>query len=99
MIKVRIGDSEKELRVVDDTWINQQINRRRADNENVCVMVFIREDQLNMTLSTPSCQKGLGNRPPNKHERQVFELWESMGLNRVQFTGSDLISFLKKLKI
>ena len=97
MIRVRIGDAERELSIVSESWVNQQINRRRADGQNVCVRVIIRQDQLNMTLSTPSCQKGSGGRPPNRHEEQIFTLWEKRGLNKDQFTGGNLIAFLKQL--
>ena len=50
MIRVRIGDSERELSSISEGWVNQQINRRRADGQNVCVRVIIRHEQLNMTL-------------------------------------------------
>ncbi|MFH1671806.1 MAG: hypothetical protein ABIF87_00025 [Pseudomonadota bacterium] len=98
MIRVRIGDAERELSSVSESWINQQINRRRADGQSVCVRVIIRQEELNMTLSTQSCPKGSGGRPPNRYEKQVFDLWEQRGLNRDKFTGGKLISFLKQLK-
>lgn len=98
MIRVRIGDAERELSTVSEDWLNQQINRRRADGHSVCIRVIILQDQLNMTLSTPSCPKGVGNRPPNRYEQQVFDLWEKSGLNTEQFTSGNLITFLKQLK-
>ncbi|HDG98397.1 MAG TPA: hypothetical protein ENG73_09565 [Desulfobacterales bacterium] len=98
MIRVRIGDAERELSSVSESWVNQQINRRKADIQSVCARVIIRQDQLNMTLSTPSCPKGTGGRPPNRYEKQVFDLWEKRGLNKEQFTVGNLITFLKQLK-
>jgi len=98
MIRVRIGDAERELSSVSESWINQQINRRCADGQSVCVRVIIHQDQLNMTLSTPSCPKGSGGRPPNRYEEQVFDLWGKRGLNQEQFTGGNLIAFLKQLR-
>ena len=97
MIRVRIGDSEREFSSISEGWVNQQINRRRADGQNVCVRVIIRHGQLNMTLSTPSCPQGTSGRPPNRHEKQVFDLWEKRGLNKDQFTGGNLVAFLKQL--
>lgn len=97
MIKVRIGDSERELSSISEGWVNQQINRRRADGQNVCVRVIIRHEQLNMTLSIPSCPQGTSGRAPNRHEKQVFDLWEKRGLNKDQFTGGNLVAFLKQL--
>lgn len=98
MIRVRIEDVERELSSVSENWVNQQINRRRADGQSVCARVIIRQDQLNMTLSTPGYPKGSGGRPPNRYEEQVFDLWGKRGLNKEQFTCGNLIAFLKQLK-
>ncbi len=54
MIRVRIGETEKDLQNVDESWINQQINRRRADGISVCVRVIIKDRDLDMALSTPT---------------------------------------------
>lgn len=97
MIRVQIGNSERELSSVSESWVNQQINRRRADGENVCVRVIIRQENINMTLSTPSCPRGGGGRPPNRYEEQIFSLWEKRGLNNVHFSGGNLVAFLKQL--
>ena len=40
MVRVRIGSTEHELSAVDESWINQQINRRKADGINACVQVI-----------------------------------------------------------
>ena len=37
-------------------------------------------------------------RPPNRYEEQVFNLWKKRGLNQEQFTGGNLIAFLKQLR-
>jgi hypothetical protein len=37
MTTVRIGDETRSLADANESWINQQINRRRADGQNVCV--------------------------------------------------------------
>jgi len=55
LIKVMIGDAEVDLSDVNESWINQQINRRRQDGIEVCVQVKINQDDLNMVLSTPTC--------------------------------------------
>lgn len=97
MIRVQIGGSERELPNVTENWVNQQINRRRSDGHSVCVRVNIKNDLLNMTLSTPTCPTGSGGRPPNRHEKAVFDLWEKLGLNKEGFTGGNLIAFLKQV--
>lgn len=99
MIRIRIGDVERELASADEHWINQQINRRRADGQTVCVRVTVHEGDLNMVLSTPTCgASGGGGRSPRPQEKEVFDLWNQRGLNDADFTGGNLVAFLKQLK-
>ncbi|MGR3319291.1 MAG: hypothetical protein ACUZ8O_12540 [Candidatus Anammoxibacter sp.] len=99
MIKIRIGETERDLGEVDENWINQQINRRREDGIAVCVIVIIKESDLDMILSTPSCSStGGGGRPPRLREQTIFDLWNQRGLNDSSFTGGNIIAFLKQLK-
>lgn len=98
MIKVRIGDSERELRDATPPWINEQINRRRADGISVCVQVLIDSSPLNLTLSTPDCSRGgSGGRPLNQQESKIVSLWEKLHLNKQDFTGGNLVAFLKQI--
>lgn len=98
MITVRIAEEERQLDAVDEQWINQQINRRRADGQSVCVRVTVHKDGLDMVLSTPNCASGSGGRPPRPREREVFDLWDQRGLNDTDFTGGSLVAFLKQLR-
>jgi len=99
MIRIRIGEAERELGTIDESWINQQINRRRADGLSVCVRVFIKEGDLDMVLSTPTCEPiGGGNRPSRPDELSVVNLWKQEKLNEPDFTGGNLIAFLKQLR-
>lgn len=102
MIKIRIGEAERELgsaSSADKSWINQQINRRRADGLSVCVRVIVKEGDLDRILSTPTCgASGGGGRPARPREKTVFNLWNQRGLNETDFTGGNLIAFLKQLK-
>lgn len=98
MIKIRIADVEKELASADEQWINQQINRRRADGQTVCVRVTIHEGGLDMVLATPTCGAGGGGRPPRPDENRVFDLWKKLGLNDESFTGGNVVAFLKQLQ-
>ena len=98
MINIKIGNEERELEDAEESWINQQINRRRAAGESVCVRVRIKEDHLDLVLQTPTCSSsGSGGRPPTEQEREIFDLWNKLGLNDVNFTGGNLIAFLKQL--
>ncbi|MBU0910490.1 MAG: hypothetical protein KKA54_15700 [Proteobacteria bacterium] len=99
MIRVRIGDSERELPSLSESWIYQQINRRKADGLSICVRVFINDDRLNMSLSSAGCpQDTTGGRPPTRYEKEIFDLWEKRGLNMENFHGGNLVAFLKQLK-
>ena len=99
MIKIQIGQDEKKLADVSPGWINQQINRRRADGLTVCVKVFVDEGDLNMILTTPSCRSSVGrSRAPNQREKKVFDLWEQRGLKKDSFTGGNLVAFLEQLQ-
>lgn len=97
MIKVSIRDFEKELSNVREAWINEQLSRRRREEESVCVQVTIDKPPLRMGLSTPDCTSGGGERPPNAQERRIFELWEKHRLNTTGYTGGNLIAFLRQI--
>lgn len=99
MIIVRIGDSERELQSVSESWINQQIGRREIDNLTICVRVIIKENGLDMTLSTTGCPQGApGGRRATPKEQEVFDLWEKRGLKKERIHAGNLISFLKQFK-
>jgi hypothetical protein len=98
MIKIRIGEAEKDLASADEHWINQQINRRREEGLTVCVKVTIHEGGLDMVLSTSSCGGAGGGKLPSPKETEVFSLWKQRGLDKTDFTGGNLVAFLKQLK-
>lgn len=100
MIKIKIGEAEGELGSIEESWINQQINRRRADGLSVCVRVVVQEGDLDLILATPTCgaSGGGSGRLPRPREKMVFDLWNQRGLNETDFTGGNLIAFLKQLK-
>lgn len=97
-IRIKIGGDERTLEEADESWVNQQINRRRDDRQVVCVQVTIQVPGLDMLLTTPTCgSRGGAGRPPNEHERRVFELWQKHHLDQPNFSGGDVVSFLKQL--
>jgi hypothetical protein len=52
-----------------------------------------------MSLATPGCSRnGIGGRPPNAHEKAIFDLWEKCGLNETGFAAGRVIAFLAQLK-
>lgn len=98
MIVVHIGNEQRELQDADEQWINQQIEARRKAGENVCVRVRIQEPSLDLVLSTPTCaSSGGGGRQASTAEQRIIELWNQRGLNGNDFTGGQLIAFLKQV--
>jgi hypothetical protein len=99
MIRVIIGDAERELSSVDPQWVNEQINRRRAAGVPVCVKVLIKGNLVNLALATPGCSSSGGGvgRTLNSEEQGIVALWESLHLNTEGFAGGNLIAFLKQI--
>ena len=102
MIQIQIGSSERRINSIDEleeSWINQQVNCRKDDGQNVCVQVAIEQDSINIRLSTPACAINGGcGRPPNQQERAIFDLWGKHGLNQSNFSGGNVVAFFKQLR-
>lgn len=98
MITIKIGESEeRNYKDLGSDWINQQINQRRKDGIAVCVRVQIKAGHISMILTTPACQRCPGGRPPEDDEKRIFALWDKMHLNSEDFTGGNLVAFLKQV--
>lgn len=98
MFTVQIGNEQRPLNDVDDAWINRKINERFSAGASVCVQVRIQEPNIDLLLTTPDCAIGGGaGRQANPHEAKIFQLWEQRGLRRPNYTGGDLIAFLKQV--
>ena len=97
--KVKIAKVERQFNEsIDEQWIIQQINRRRAEGQSPCVRVTIDGADLNMILSTPNCPKNnLSTRPARPHEKEIIEIWNKHGLNDENFTGNNMITFFQQL--
>ena len=99
MIGIRIGNEERNLDEADESWVNQQINRRLAAGDLVCVQVRIQNDALDLALRTPTCPSmGGGGRAATRHEQEILNLWEKLGLRRMDFAGGNVVAFLKQLR-
>jgi hypothetical protein len=97
MINVKIGNEEKTFDG-NPQWIQEHLDGRRRDGQNVCVRVSIKCRDVDMLLATPGCGGGAGGgRAPNGQEREIFELWDKFKLNTPNFTSGNLVAFLKQL--
>lgn len=98
MVKIKIGSEERNKEEVDSSWINQQINRGRNDGP-VCVRVTIKNDAVNMILSSGDCPRNDGGRrTPRTQEKEIFDLWDIHGLNEAGFPSGHLVAFITKLQ-
>lgn len=97
MVKVRIGDVEKDSHDVNEGWINQQLSRERRNYQSICVQVTIDEPPVNMSLASPGCSSTGGNRTLNDRERRIVELWRKRKLNDPIPTGGNLVAFLRQI--
>jgi len=98
MIRIQIGIDERTIDAAEPNWINQQINRRRSLQEPICVRVKIKIGDVNLMLSTPNCQCFGGDGSPlNSKENQIVELWNRLRLNENDFSGGNLVAFLKQV--
>ncbi len=98
MVTVTIGAESSTDSEISESWINEQISNRRRAHAMICVIVKIKERGLDLALRTAGCggvAAGPG-RAPNPRESQVFQLWEKLHLNAPEFTGGNLIAFLRQ---
>jgi len=99
MVMVQIGQEERTYGEADERWVSQQIAKRKADGESVCVRVTIRENDAELNLATPTCGGGGGGgRAPSARENEIIAEWRKHNLDQSEFAGGNLVAFLKALK-
>lgn len=98
-IRVGIAGNYRNIGEADASWITEQIRRRRADGQAVCVEVVIHVDGILMTLSTPTCRSERGGyRLPNPREREILELSRKHHLVARDFSTGGVVLFVKQLQ-
>jgi hypothetical protein len=98
LIEIQIAGSKKSIDEDYESWVNQQINNRRKDGQIICVRVFIKEEQINLILSSRECPSIGGSRPLHAKEKAIVDLWNKYRLNTSDFHGGNLIAFLKQVR-
>ena len=98
MVTIRIGNDTRRLEETDESWIIQQVNNRQREGLPICVEVTIQTGGLNVRLATPACGSGgPGSRAPRPDEAQIIELWNRLRLGSDDFSGGNLVAFIKQL--
>lgn len=100
MYKIQIGSNEKQLNEASESWINHQVQERRQSGQPVCARITLKNDCVDMILSTPQCggAGGGGGRQPRCKESEIFALWNDRHLNQNDWAAGNLIAFLKQLR-
>lgn len=98
MIKIEINGTERYMEDAGEGWVNEQVNRRRRDNQPICVRVWVeKKPEVDLVFSTPDCPpSGAGTRHLTRRENEIIQLWRKRGLNESDFTGGNLWSFLRQ---
>lgn len=99
MVTIRIGSDTRQLEDVDESWITQQVGSRQHGGDRVCVEVRIKEGTVDLSLTTPACASGVGgSRPLRPDEADIVRLWDKLGLGSDDFTGGNVVAFIKQLR-
>ncbi|HEY3762022.1 MAG TPA: hypothetical protein VGN23_09765 [Verrucomicrobiae bacterium] len=97
MSKIKIGTNEHGFCDVSESWIHQHVHDRQKDGQPVCAIVTLKDELVDVILSTPNCSHGHGGgRCPNEKEQEIFNLWEREHLSQPNWTSDNLIAFVKK---
>jgi hypothetical protein len=98
-VTVQIGDNTLDLNDITQGWLEDQIGRRKRDNQPVCVIVRVQEAGLDIKLATQACgSSGGGGRPPNHREQDIITLWNDRNLSTGDFSAGHFYSFIQHLR-
>ncbi|HUA67231.1 MAG TPA: hypothetical protein VMA13_01675 [Candidatus Saccharimonadales bacterium] len=99
MSTIQIGESQHNFCDVTESWLHQQVGRRKDDGQNVCARVMINNGSVNVALSTPECSRSFGvGRKPNEREGEIIRLWDKLHLNSTHWTAGNLVAFVKEAR-
>ena len=99
-VTVQIGDTTLNLSEVTQSWLDDQISRRRRDNAPLCVIVRVQEPGLDIKLATQACGSGGGGggRAPYPREKQIIDLWTERNIASGDFSAGHFFSFIQHLR-
>lgn len=99
-VTVQVGDTTLDLSEVTQSWLDDQISRRKRDNAPLCVIVRVQEAGLDVILATQACNSGGGGgvRAPYPREKQIIDLWNERNLSPGDFSAGHFYSFIQHLR-
>ncbi len=96
--RIIIGTEEHNLCEIDESWIAQQIVRRKQDDAPVCVLVKIESNGQTMTLPSGDCPGGGGGKwTPSPQQQEIINLWNKHKLGESDIRPGNLVAFLKQV--
>lgn len=97
--RIIIGTEDHDLHDIDESWIAQQIVRRKQAGVPVCVVVKLDSNGLNLTLASGDCSSsgGGGRWTPSPQQQYVIDLWNKHNLSQSDINPGELIAFLKQV--
>lgn len=102
MVRIKIGESERELDNADAQWVNEQVRGyQRTHGTLPCVRVTVDEDQAHINLITMNCPRsGGGGGVPQWRpaEAEVLELWKRHHLDAPAWAHGNLLAFVQQLR-
>lgn len=95
MFTITIGGLQRSSGELTESWVNQQVNKRRREGKEVCVRLSVN----GITLTSCGCPPtgGRGGGTLSRMQKRIIQLWRKHGLDECEFTGGNVVAFLKQL--
>lgn len=98
-IELRIDGEVREYRRELDPWIHRKVSQPRRSPE---VVLFLNCDGVNLALAHPlkalDHDSSVSKAPLQPREKEIYEIWQRLGLDEEHLDMDRLIRFLHQLK-
>jgi hypothetical protein len=98
MVMLRVDSRDVKLDNVNESWIVDQVERRRRDGICVNIRIIFREEEVIIAIVTPEYwPSGRPIEKPTERQKRVIDFWRQCNLDREDFRCDDLIHFLRRI--